>query len=93
MDKQPGTLDAIAIELAKVVKPLEERIAAGQILELFAELGIRFPDALANDPQFGTALSDAITRLESIPGLITTLISQLEAENYEDAVGTAIERD
>ncbi len=91
MDKQPGTLDAIAIELAKVVKPLEERIRSGEILELFAELGIRFPDSLANDPQFGTALSDAITRLEAIPGMITSLISQLEAEDYSNAAGTAID--
>ena len=80
MDKQPGTLDVIALELAKVVKPLEERIKKGEILELFAELGIRFPDSLANNPQFGAALADAIARLEVIPGLITTLIDQVEAE-------------
>src|SRR5713101_9262499 len=91
MDKQPGTLDVIALELAKVVKPLEERIKKGEILELFAELGIRFPDSLANNPQFGTALADAIARLEVIPGLITTLIDQVEAEDYSGAAGTAID--
>jgi hypothetical protein len=91
VDKQPGTLDAIAIELAKVVKPLEERIVSGEILELFAELGIRFPDSLANDPQFGTALADAIARLKTVPNLIIALIDQIEAENYAGAVGTAID--
>src|SRR5258708_24776239 len=91
MDKQPGTLDVIALELAKVVKPLEERIKSGEILELFAELGIRFPDSLANDPQFQNAMVDAIARLEAIPGLITTLIDQIEAEKYGDAAGTAID--
>jgi hypothetical protein len=91
VDNQPGTLDAIAIELAKVVKPLEDRIKAGEILELFAELGIRFPESLANDPQFSTALADAIARLELIPGFIVTLIDQLAAEQYSDAAGTAID--
>ncbi len=91
MDKQPGTLDVIALELAKVVKPLEERIASGEVLELFAELGIRFPESLGNDPQFQSAIQDAITRLEAIPGLVTTLVDQVEAEQYGDAAGTAID--
>src|SRR5882724_2375350 len=91
MDKQPGTLDAIAIQLAKVVKPLEDRINQGEILELFAELGIRFPDSLANDLQFQNAMVDAIARLEAIPGLITTLIDQIENEKYADAAGTAVD--
>jgi hypothetical protein len=91
VDNQPGTLDVIALELAKVVKPLEERIVSGEILELFAELGIRFPDSLANDAQFQAAMADAIARLEAIPGLITTLIAQIEAEDYSGAAGTAVD--
>ncbi|MEO5817900.1 MAG: DUF6603 domain-containing protein [Gemmatimonadaceae bacterium] len=91
MPTEPGTLEVIAVELAKVVKPLEERVQSGQILELFAELGIQFPAALANDPQFQTATQDAVTRLESIPGLIETLITQIQAEDYTGALGTSID--
>jgi hypothetical protein len=91
MPNQPGTLEVIAIELAKVVKPLEERIQSGHVLELFAELGIRFPDSLANNPQFQTGLSDAVTRLETLPGLIETLVTQIEAEDYVGALGTSID--
>ena len=91
MDKQPGTLDAIAIELAKVVKPLEERISSGEILQLFAELGLNFPPTLETDPNFGPALADAIARLKQVPNLIVVLIEQIDAENYAGAAGTAID--
>jgi hypothetical protein len=90
-DKQPGTLDVVAIELAKVVKPLEERIKSGEILLIFAELGVRLPDSLAADATFQTALADAIDRLEVIPGLITALIEQVDAEDYSAAAGSAID--
>lgn len=90
-ENQGGTLDVIAIELAKVVEPLEERISSGEILELFAELGVRLPESLGTDPQFQSALTDAINRLQAIPGLITTLIDQIEAEDYSGAAGTAID--
>ena len=91
MENQAGTLEVIALELAKVVKPLEERIGAGQVLELFAELGIQFPASLASNPQFQTGLSDAITRLETLPGLIESLIQQIDADDESGALGTAIQ--
>lgn len=88
---QSGTLEVIAIELAKVVEPLEERIKSGEILLLFAELGVRLPDALAADPNFQSGLTDAIDRLEVIPGLIKALVEQIEAEDYSAAAGTAFD--
>ena len=91
MTNQPGTLDIFAIELAKVVKPLEERIDAGEILELFAELGIRFPETLAADPQFQSALGDALDRLKQIPPQVIALIGQINAEDYVTAAGTAVD--
>ncbi len=91
MNNQTGTLEVIALELAKVIKPLEERIGSGQILELFAELGIQFPESLASNPQFQTALTDAISRLEAVPGLIETLIQQIDADDEGAAIGTAID--
>ncbi len=90
MSSQGGTLEVIAIELAKIVKPLEEQIGSGQILEVFAELGIQFPDALADDPQFQLTLTNAITRLEALPGLIETLIQQVDSDDDAGALGTAI---
>jgi hypothetical protein len=91
MTNQPGTLDIFAIELAKVVKPLEERIDAGEILELFAELGIRFPETLAANPQFQSALGDALDRLKQIPPQVIALIGQINAEDYVTAAGTAVD--
>ncbi|MEP7343633.1 MAG: DUF6603 domain-containing protein [Gemmatimonadaceae bacterium] len=91
MPNQPGTLDVIALELAKVVKPLEEQIESGDILEIFAELGIRFPEELANDPHFQSALTDALHRLEQLPDLIATLLTQIDAEDDLGAAQTAFE--
>jgi hypothetical protein len=91
MATQSGTLEVIARELAKVVKPLEEQIGAGRVLEVFAELGIRFPESLANDPQLQAALTDAIARLEQLPALIEQLITQIEADDEVGALGTSID--
>ena len=56
-ENQIGTLEAIGIEVAKVFLPLQERVEAGEIMLLLAELGIEFPASLANDPDFQAAVT------------------------------------
>jgi uncharacterized protein DUF6603 len=79
---QPGTLEQLAQALGKIFDPLRQRIEDGQLLELVAELGIDFPDSLVSDQSFTNALSNFVDIAQDLPGLISSIIAAIEAENY-----------
>lgn len=84
-EDSPGTLEAIAIEIAKVFSPMRERIDAGEIILLLAELGIKFPDALATQPAFQSAVTDVATNIGKLPPLIGDMIQAFKDEDYSTA--------
>jgi hypothetical protein len=92
-DNTPGTLETITIELTKLVRPLKERVEQGEILELFAELGIQFPNSLAADPTFQTAVTDVVNKIGQMPSKVTAMINALNASpaQYDVAAQSAIE--
>jgi len=79
---QPGTLEQVVQALGKIFDPLRQRIEDGKILELMAELGIDFPDSLASDQSFTNALSSLVNIAHDLPGLISSIIAAIEAEDY-----------
>ena len=70
---QTGTLENIALALARLLEPLEERLAAGNIRALFAEMGLQFPPALDGISSIGDAAQATVSAIKSLPGLITAL--------------------
>ena len=77
-----GTLEAIGIEIAKVFQPLQERVEAGEIILLLAELGIEFPESLANDASFQTATTGVADKVNEMATLVKALIDAIKAEDY-----------
>ena len=90
-ENQLGTLESIGIELIKVFLPFKERVEAGEILLLFAELGIKLPDSLANDLGFQSAVAGVSDKVTQMPTLAQTLVQAVKDENYGLAGQTLID--
>src|SRR5690348_16788870 len=67
MQQQRGTLETIALLLARFLHPLEERLAAGNVRVLFAELGLQFPPALETVPGFTAAAQTTVVAAQQLP--------------------------
>jgi hypothetical protein len=73
-----GTFEAIAQALARLVQPLVDRVAGGDLITLLAELGLQFPEAVANDPGLSAAAGAAVVQIEQIPDLASALATAVE---------------
>ncbi|MGN6274767.1 MAG: DUF6603 domain-containing protein [Solirubrobacterales bacterium] len=84
-----GTLDRIALELAKLLEPLQSRLSAGEIVDLFVELGLEFPPALETQGSFVSALEQTGTAIGQLEPLVEQLVSAIEAEDVERIVAVS----
>lgn len=82
MSGSPGTIEVIAGEIAKVFIPLEERIKSGQVLRLMAELGIQFPQSLASNSGFSSALSGLAGIAGELPNIAANLAKAIKDDDY-----------
>jgi hypothetical protein len=82
MAEQRGTLETIATALAGLLKPLEERLASGEIRQLLAELGLQFPASLDADASLKTTVGAAVQNLEALPAVVAALEQAIAAEDY-----------
>jgi hypothetical protein len=78
MPTSAGTLETLAKQLALALQPLKDRLASGNVLDLFAQLGLQFPPDLLK-PSFTNALNSGVTAATDLPGLITDLINAITA--------------
>ncbi len=81
-----GTLERIAISLARLLAPLEERMQADEARLLFAELGLQFPPALEAAPGFVSAVQTTATAIQPLLPLVGQLITAIQAENISDTI-------
>lgn len=91
MAEDPGTLAAIAASLARVVQPLEDRLAGGDLRLLLAELGLNLPPTVDADAALGAAGESAMQRLTDLPAIITALAEAVSDEDTAAIVGKALE--
>jgi hypothetical protein len=75
-----GTLDQIALELAKLLEPLQSRLSAGEVEDLFVELGLEFPPALQTQGSFVAALDKTGAAIGQLEPLVEELVAAIEAE-------------
>jgi hypothetical protein len=78
MPTAAGTLETLAQQLALALQPLKDRLASGNVLDLFAELGLQFPANLLA-PSFTNALNSGVTAASALPALITDLTNAITA--------------
>jgi len=86
-----GTLEAIAEALAALFRPLEDRLRAGDVRLLLAELGLNFPASIDADAGLGTAMDSAVQRLEDLPPIIDALQSAIDSDNTVQIVAKGLE--
>lgn len=86
MANETGTLESIAISLARLLNPLSERLREGQVRVLFAELGLQFPPALESVGPFMDAARSVAVSIEALPSLTEALLDAVEAEDIGQIV-------
>ena len=82
MDKQ-GTFELIGKELVALFDPIKDRVSNGEILLLFAELGIQFPTSLIDaNPGFIVAIEDTVENITVLSTKVVDLKAAIEAEDF-----------
>lgn len=72
-DVSAGTLETLLGQVGKALQPLETLLASGNVIALFADLGLGFPPALLSQGTFTTALTTA----SNAAGALTNQLTQL----------------
>jgi len=80
MAGQAGTLETVARQLGLALQPLEDRLASGNVIALFAELGLQFPPQLLQ-PAFVSALNTASTAAGQLPATIAQLAAAIDGDD------------
>lgn len=80
MAGKAGTLERLARQLGLVLQPLQDRLTSGNILLLFAELGLQFPPQLLQ-PSFVSALNAGATAAGALPDTIAQLSTGIDNDD------------
>jgi len=83
-------LEVVAGTLAELFQPLEERLEAGEVLFLLAELGLQFPDALATNAGFANAAKAVGLRAKDMVRLAGELTAAVEAVDVGQIVSKGL---
>jgi len=91
MPRQSGTLETLATTLARLLEPLEERLAAGELRFLLAELGLQFPEALETHPVLVNAAKAAVQQAKQLSRLVVELTAAVQAEDLSRMLAKGLE--
>ena len=80
MPGQAGTLETLARQVALALEPLEQRLAPGNIIALFAELGLQFPPQLLQ-PSLVNALNAGVAATSALPTTIAQLSTAIDNDD------------
>ena len=84
MSNPAGTIETVALELSKVLKPLTDDLAPGRARIVLASLGIKI--TVAQENMVAAPLSTTVTKVTSLITQTTALITAIEAENVGDII-------
>jgi hypothetical protein len=88
-DQQTGTLETVAHQLAILLAPLREELSEGQLLDLFADLGYRFPPSV--DDQLAATVSGVLDAGTALDAGVSQMIAASKAKDLI-ALGIAVEQ-
>ena len=86
MANQPGTLEQIAIGVARALSRLVDRFGDDELEESLARLGIAFPPALLAQPQVAAARNGLTAAAAQLPAAIDALIAAAQAEDLQQII-------
>jgi hypothetical protein len=90
MADQAGTVERLAIELAKVLRRIAGKLADDLVLDTFEQLGVRFPDAFRTEPAITAARTTVVTVTAELDGLIGQVGDAIEAGDTGGMVAAAL---
>lgn len=82
-----GTLEQLALFVARALAPLEDQLAAGNVANLFNELGLKLDPATVLPPGIVNAAQQIATAAAQLPTLADDLLDALEANDVAAIVG------
>ena len=85
-----GTLESIAIAVARFFQPLADELRAGRIRTLLAELGMEFPPELETKTAFINELTKTATEAGRLPECVTKLITAIDNEQFDEIASKGI---
>jgi hypothetical protein len=91
MRQSTGTLEILVKGLAYLLEPLAQRLAAGEIRSLLAELGLQFPAALETDAALIHSTQAAVQRVQEMSLLVEQLDAAITSDNAPQIVTKALE--
>src|SRR5262249_53249050 len=75
-----GTLKPLARQTGLALQPLEQLLSSGNVIQLFASLGLQFPPQLLQ-PNLVNALNAGTTAAGKLPATIAQLSDDIDADN------------
>ncbi len=84
-----GTVEAIALFVGEALAPIKDRLAADQIDDLLAELGIRLPDGFSSQGGIPNALNAGAAAAGELQTALPALAAAIEAADADDAASIA----
>jgi hypothetical protein len=85
-----GTLETIARQIGLALQPLKDRLASGQVIQLFAELGLQFPPQVLQS-NFVNALNAGVTAAEALPTTITQLSTAIDSDDESGILSAGVQ--
>jgi hypothetical protein len=87
------TVESLTLELARALQPLQQRLAAGQVEELFVELGLPAPDVVLGAPGVVSSIGQAADAVRVLPAVVADLAAAVAGDDTTTlvaAVGRAL---
>ncbi len=81
MATKPGTVEQIAIRLARALAGLADRLVDDEFLETIARLGLVLPPAVLTQPAVVTARTTLTTSASALPATIDQLLAAVDADD------------
>jgi hypothetical protein len=85
-----GTLETVARHVGLALQPLKDRLASGQVIALFAELGLQFPPQLLQ-PSFVNALNAGGAAAGALPATLTQLATAIDSDNESGILSAGVQ--
>src|SRR5262245_54819606 len=90
MATQAGTLELLARELARALRPLEDRIKDDKAQAFFAELGLRLPPSLGGQGEVTTAIAGVVNSAGGLVPVITQLTNAIDGDDGQWIISTGL---
>lgn len=90
MPDQAGTVERLAIELARAIARIAGKLSDDVVLDTLEELGVRFPDAFVTDPVIAAARNTIVTVTGELDGLVAQLGDAIDSGDTTGMVAAGL---